>query len=117
MFAAFLIGFAVVFFVFGLTEFLRMFWLYLLRPKGDPPRVLTVFLKSGICMQQLRHASEFIKWEGFRTFWGVLALDCGLSEAERHLVQRYANESSFVLFGEQALERLPGDYGANKTKS
>lgn len=116
MFAALIVGFGAVVFVFGLTELLRMLWLYLLRPKEDPPRVLTVFLKSGICMQQLRHASEFIQWEGHRTFWGILALDCGLSEKERQAVQRYANESSRVLFGTPALERMCADYGIYKTK-
>ena len=43
MWEATVIGLAVVVFVFGLTELLRLLWLYLLRPKGDPPRVLVVF--------------------------------------------------------------------------
>ena len=113
MWEAIVIGFAIVIFVFGLTELLQLLWLCLLRPKGDLPRVLLVFLKSGICLQQLRSAQELAHFEsgGIRS---VLAVDCGLTAAERQQVQKAADESSSVLFGTAALEGLLAEYGAKK---
>lgn len=117
MWEATVIGLAVVVFVFGLTELLRLLWLYLLRPKGDPPRVLVVFLKSGICLQQLRSAQEFADFEGGGCVGGILALDCGLTNAERQQVQQAADCSSCIVFGAGAAGRLFAEYGVKQNRT
>ncbi len=95
--------FVVVVSVVGITELLRRFWLYIMRPKGDLPRVMVVFLKEDIAVQQLRSAIEHLSWESTNSFCAVAAIDCGMDEETKKAVKRIADNRSDVIFGETAL--------------
>ncbi|MBQ3088038.1 MAG: hypothetical protein IJC36_00210 [Clostridia bacterium] len=49
--------------ILGITEILRRFWLFIMRPKDSPSAIMVVYLKEDIAIQQLRYAIEFISWE------------------------------------------------------
>lgn len=89
--------------VIGITELLRLLWLHLMRPKEDPPRVLVVFLREGIALQQLRSAVEYISWEGQRWFGKIALVADGLPPAERRQILRAAESLPMVLVGTEAL--------------
>lgn len=107
--------FVVVTSVVGITELLRKLWLSLLRPREDPARVMVVFLKNDICVQQLRSAMEYLAWEGDRQFCCVAAVDCGLSEENRRLIAAIADQNSNVVFGDRALADCIGSFTARNT--
>lgn len=79
--------------------------------------MLVVFLKSGICLQQLRSAQEFADFEGGGCVGGILALDCGLTNAERQQVQQAADCSSCIVFGAGAAGRLFAEYGVKQNRT
>lgn len=79
-------------FIFGLTELLREFWTWLLRPKGAPPSFFTVILKDDIFKDQLRFAEEYISWEGKKTFAGILAVDSFLSKENKEELKKIVNK-------------------------
>ena len=89
--------------VIGITELLRLLWLYLMRPKEDPPRMLVVVLREGIALQQLRSAVEYISWEGHRWFGSIALVDDGISAEERRQILRAAESLPMVLVGTEAL--------------
>lgn len=95
--------FIVIISLVGVTELLRKFWLFLMRPKEDPPRVMVVFLKEGIAVQQLRFSAEYLSWENGKTFCAVAAVDTGLSEESRRDVEKIVNSRSDMIFGDAAL--------------
>ncbi len=91
--------------VVGITELLRLVWLHWMRPKEDPPRILVVFLKEGIALQQLRSAVEYVSWEG-QCFFGKIALiDDALSGKEKNQIMRAIEDLPMVLVGQEALQR------------
>ena len=98
--------FAVVMMIYGITELLRRIWLYFTRPKDDPPRVMTVFLKSGIYAAQLRSAIEYLSWENENLFKCIAAVDCGLTDEEREKAKAIADQHYNIVFGKDALENL-----------
>ncbi len=105
MWTVVIVSFIVIMMLVGITELMRKIWLYLMRPKGDTPRVMLIFLKDDIFAEQIQSAMEYIAWEGRRAFCSVAAIDCGLSEenklAAKNLADRYAN----VIFGDADLKQ------------
>lgn len=91
--------FVTVISIVGITELLRKFWLYIMRPKGDPKRVLLIFLKDEIGVQQLRSAIEYISWESTNSFSAVAAVDCGMDENTKKSVLKIAQSRDDVIFG------------------
>lgn len=89
--------------VFGITELLRRFWLFLMRPKDDPPKGMLIFLKDDICFEQLHSATEYLAWEGKKQFFFISAIDCGLSEKNKKAVANLVNKSPDIIFGDKAL--------------
>ena len=69
--------------LYGLTELLKRFWCWLLRPKGSPPAFFTLVLKEDIFKEQLRFAREYISWEQSSAFAGILVVDSYLSEQSK----------------------------------
>ena len=49
--------------ILGITEILRRFWLFIMRPKGTLPAIMVISLKEDVAVQQLRYALEFLSWE------------------------------------------------------
>lgn len=98
----------------GITGLLQQLWLFLMRPKGDPPRMLVVFLKNDICVQQLRAAMEQLRWDGNSEVGVIAAVDCGIDEASKEICERIANEQHNVIFGTAELLRCLEEYGCVK---
>lgn len=114
MWTVFLVCLIVITSMVGVTELLRSLWLYLMRPKEDPSRVMLVFLKEGIAVQQLRSAMEYITWEGQKSFCRIAAIDCGLSEDSRNAVIKIIARSPYMIFGTNALLEYVEDTYFNK---
>lgn len=91
--------------VVGIAELLRLVWLYLMRPKDDPPRILVVFLKDGIALQQLRSAIEYVSWEGQNFFGKIALIDDALSSREKKQVMRAIEDLPMVLVGNEELQK------------
>lgn len=89
--------------VFGVTELVRRFWLYLMKPSNDTAAMMVIFLKEGIAVQQLRRAAEYISWEGEKNFFSIVALDSGLSEKTKEDVLKIVNANPNMMFGKKEL--------------
>mgnify|MGYP003297214811 CR=1 FL=1 len=87
----------------GVTEILRTIWLYLMRPKEDPPKIMVVFLKESIAIQQLNSAMEQLTWEGLRSFNLIAGIDCGLSDKTKKAVIKRMASCPQMVFGTAAL--------------
>ena len=75
----------------GVTEILRTVWLWLMRPKEDPPKTMVVFLKDNIAISQLNSAMEQLTWDGLSSFNLIVGIDCGLSErCKKEVIKRVA---------------------------
>lgn len=86
--------------VLGITEILRRFWLFLMRPKGTPSAVMVVKLKEEFAVQQLRYALEFLSWERKGDFSYVAVIPSELSEKTYKEVEKIANSRNDILFCE-----------------
>lgn len=83
--------------ILGITEMLRRFWLFLMKPKGSPLAVMVVYLKEDIAVQQLRYALELISWEKQGVFSALAAVTTNLSEKTYNEVEKIANSRSDVM--------------------
>ncbi len=72
----------------GITELLRQLWLFVLRPKEDPPRMLVVFLQSGIAVSQIRSAMEYLSWEREESISGIVAVTDRLAVSEKEEIRQ-----------------------------
>lgn len=105
-----LLSIAVITMLVGITELIRRLWLYIITPKDAPPKLLAVFLKDDTAIQQLRAAAEYISWEGPKTFYGVAAVDAGLSEETKKQVKKLVDSRSDMLFGKADIETFIADF-------
>lgn len=110
MWMVILLSVAVITMLVGITELIRRFWLYIITPKDAPPKLLMVFLKDEIAVQQLRAAAEYISWEGAKPFYGIAAVDAGLSEETKKQVLKVVNSRSDMLFGKDDIEKFMADF-------
>ena len=113
MWTVIFVSFIVITSVLGITEILRSFWLYLMRPKDSPPSVMVIFLKEDVAVQQLRYAAEYLSWEKRRDFSVVAAMDTGLTDETKEKIQKIVNNRSDMIFGEKALAECVEDYKIN----
>ncbi len=102
--------FIVIMMITGITELLRRFWLYLIRPKGDTPKIMLIFLKDDIFKEQLQSALEYLSWEGNKNFVSVAAIDCDLTEENKILAQKFADSHSNIIYGKSALDECIADF-------
>lgn len=110
MFIIILLSLAVITMLVGITELIRRFWLYIITPKDAPKQMLMVFLKGDTAIQQLRAASEYISWEGPNTFYGIAAIDLGLSDDTKKQVKKLVNSRSDMIFGKEDIEQFIKDF-------
>lgn len=89
--------------VLGITQMLKSLWLWLIRPREDPSRVLLIFLRDDICIEQMKSALEYISWESNRTICCVAAVDSCLSDENKKKVAEFANGSSMIVVGQEAI--------------
>ena len=105
-----LLSIGIIVLLVGVTELIRRFWLYLITPKEAPPKLLMVFLKDDIAIQQLRAASEYLSWEGPKIFYGIVAIDAGLSDDTKAQVIKLINSRSDMFFGDKELKKFIDDF-------
>lgn len=105
-----LLSIGIIVLLVGVTELIRRFWLYLITPKDAPPKLLMVFLKDDIAIQQLRAAAEYISWEGPKIFYGIAAIDAGLSDETKAQVIKLVNSRSDMFFGDAELKNFIADF-------
>ncbi len=105
-----LLSIGIIVLLVGVTELIRRFWLYLITPKDAPPKLLMVFLKDDIAMEQLRAAAEYISWEGPKIFYGIAAIDTGLSDETKKQVIKFINSRSDMFFGDAELKKFIADF-------
>lgn len=84
--------------ILGITEILRRFWLFIMRPKGTPPAVMVVNLKEEFAVQQLRYALEFLSWERKGDFSSVAVIPTELSEKTYNEVKKIVDSRNDVVF-------------------
>lgn len=98
MWTVFVIAAVVAVAMIGVTELLRRVWLFLLRPKDDPQRLIVVFLKKDIALQQLRSALEYISWDGGGHFCGVVAVTSDIDGKEKTDILNMASKRGDIFF-------------------
>ncbi|MBO5105320.1 MAG: hypothetical protein J6C29_00300 [Clostridia bacterium] len=86
--------------ILGITEILRRFWLFIMRPKDTPPLVLIVNLKEEIAVQQLRYALEFLSWERKGDFSSAVLNTASLSEKTYKEIEKIANSRNDIILCE-----------------
>ena len=86
--------------ILGITEILRRFWLFIMRPKGTPPAVMVVKLKEEFAVQQLRYALEYVSWERKGDFSSVALITTELSEKTCNEVKKIAESRNDLVFCE-----------------
>ena len=83
--------------ILGITEVLRRFLLYIMRPNNSPPFLLVIKLREDIAVQQLRYALEFSSWEKKGDFSSVVAITTKLSEKTYKEIEKIAKDRSDVI--------------------
>lgn len=83
--------------ILGITEILRRFWLYIMRPKDSPPFLLVVKLKEDIAVQQIWYALEFCSWEKKGDFSSVVVIANELSAESNEKIKKIINERNDVI--------------------
>ena len=86
--------------IIGITEILRRFWLFIMRPKGTPPLILVVDLKEEIAVQQLRYALEFLSWEKKGDFSSVALISSKLSQKTYKEIEKIVNSRNDIILCE-----------------
>ncbi len=93
-----------LFAILGLTFLLEGLWLYIMRPKSDPPRTQVLYLKPETAVQQLRAAIEEYRWEGGGRIGVIAAVDCGLGEEEKNSCREIAETHRYVFMDDSTLK-------------
>ena len=83
--------------ILGITEMLRRFWLFLMRPKDAPLAIMVINLKEDIAVQQLRYALEFISWEKQGDFSMLAVVTDGLGKKTFNEVKKIVNSRNDVI--------------------
>ena len=94
------VSLVVIFSVLGITEILRRFWLFLMRPKGTPSAVMVIYLREDIAVQQLRYALEFLSWEKQGDFSAVAVITAELSLKTSEEIKKIAKDRKDIIFCE-----------------
>lgn len=94
------VSFVTVTSILGITEILRRFWLFIMRPKGTPPAIMVVNLKEDIAVQQLRYALEFLSWERKGDFSSVAVNSTELSDKTYNEIKIIASSRKDIIFCE-----------------
>lgn len=84
--------------VLGITEILRRFWLFIMRPKDTPPAAMVIKLKEDFAVQQLRYTLEFISWERKGDFSHLAVILSELSEKTYSEVKKIVDSRNDVVF-------------------
>lgn len=82
------ICFFVITSVLGITEILRRFWLFLMRPKDIVPSVMIITLKEENAIQHTRYAAEFLNWKIKGEFSSIGVITSELSEETYRVVNK-----------------------------
>lgn len=91
------VSFVVITAILGITEILRRFWLFIMRPKGTPSAIMVIYLKEEIAIQQLRYALEFLNWEKQGDFSAVAVITAELSEETHKTVEKIAKDRNDII--------------------
>ena len=83
--------------ILGITEILRRFLLYIMRPDNSPPFLLVVKLSEDTAVQQLRYALEFSSWERKGEFSTIVAITTKLSYKTNKEIEKIANGRNDVI--------------------
>lgn len=83
--------------ILGITEILRRFWLFLMKPKGSPLAVMVIYLKEDIAIQQLRYGLELISWEKQGVFSSLAVVTTNLTEKTYNEIKKIANSRSDLM--------------------
>ena len=94
------VSFVVITSVLGITEMLRRFWLFLMRPKENPSGIMVIRLRDDIAIQQVRYAFEFISWEKRGDFSAVAVITSGLSEKTTEDIMKIARDRNDIIICE-----------------
>ena len=86
--------------ILGITEILRRFWLFIMRPKGTLPAIMVISLKEDVAVQQLRYALEFLSWERKGDFSSVAVLTTELSDKTYNEIKKIADNRNDVILCE-----------------
>ena len=84
--------------ILGITELLRRFWLYIMRPKESPPFLLVIKLKEDIAVQQIWYALEFCSWEKKGDFSAVAVIANELSAETNEKIKKIIKERNDIIF-------------------
>lgn len=97
-----------VFTILGITELLREFWVWLLRPKGSPPAFFTITLYDDIFLEQIRFAEEYVSWEGKKNFGAIVLISCNLSDENiKILKNKSLNNKSIYIINSLPFDKKP----------
>ncbi len=96
--------FLVITSIYGITELLRAFWLWLTKPKDCAPGFITVILKDGIFAEQLMFYEEYLIWENRKQFSGIIAITSYLNEENRKAATKLIDEKHNVMAESEALK-------------
>jgi len=91
------VSFVVIAAILGITEILRRFWLFLMRPKNTPAAIMVLDLTEDVAVQQLRYALEFISWERRGDFSAIAVITEKLSEKTIEEVKKIAQGRKDVI--------------------
>ena len=86
--------------ILGITEILRRFWLFIMRPKGTQPAIMVVKLNEDVAIQQLRYALEFLSWERKGDFSSVVVIPTALSDETYKDIKKIANSRNDIILCE-----------------
>ncbi len=83
--------------VLGITEILRRFWLYIMRPKDSEPFLLVIKLKEDIAVQQIWYALEFCSWENKGDFSAVVVISTELSAETNEKIKKIIKDRNDII--------------------
>lgn len=92
--------------IYGITEILRELWLWIVRPKDNPPGYTVVVLKNNIFKEQLRLYEERLAWESSKNFSGIIAVTSYLNEENLESAIKIINDRHNITTWDRAAEDL-----------
>ena len=95
--------FVIVTSIYGIAEILRELWLWLSRPKDDPPGFTVVILKDGIFKEQLYFYEEYLAWESRKRFSGIIAVTSYLNEENLKIATEIINSKHNIMTEKEAV--------------
>ena len=82
--------------LFGISELIHKFLLFLMAPKKHC-ECITVFLHDDTAIQSLRTAMQSARWEGKNAVKSIIAVDCGIEHEILQQVQSIEKQNNDVI--------------------